>query len=189
MRVRRLLDKAKLLFVFIVVLSLLIAASDETENGKVYKKGYFNPRVDEWYVVEQWELELCQKMGAIDNADSTSDTAATRGKVKYKGDNESAYTELAMTTVTLQARKLDYNVDGEDETLYEVSWYLEPKSSAKYKVELVGDDKEKIKSGTASAGNPAVGYHVDYYDEDFSHVKITYGGDYSLKVPIKKIKK
>lgn len=143
---------------------LLIAAIKSSSS--------FDPRVDSWYSVEPWELEVCSIWGGTREAasDATSST--------------SIY--LSQTTLSLQGRKQTYDIGGFNKTLYTVSWYMEPLADMSYRVELVNDDKMisfKIDDGKASYSSPAIGYHSEYYDAEYTEVKMLYGTNW-LKVPI-----
>ncbi len=143
---------------------LLIAAIKSSSS--------FDPRVDNWYSVEPWELEVCSIWGSTREAasDATSST--------------SVY--LSQTTLSLQGRKQTYNIEGFNKTLYTVSWYLEPLADMSYRVELVNNDESisfKIDDSKASYSSPAIGYHSEYYDVEYTAVKMLYGANW-LKVPI-----
>jgi len=132
----------------------------------------FNPRIDSWYSVEQWEVDLCSKWGGTYEAQSeaTSSTGIS----------------LSQTTLSLQGRKQDYNIKGVNESLYTLSWYLEPLAEMSYTIELTDDDEIKtyrIDSGQASFAKPAGGYKSEYYSEDYTYLKMTYGTNW-LRVPL-----
>lgn len=132
----------------------------------------FNPRVDAWYSVEPWELEVCSKWGGTQEAQS----GATSSKVVY----------LSQTTLSLQGRKQIYTIEGFNKTLYTASWYLEPLSDIGYRVELTNDDESvsfKISDGDASYSAPAVGYYSEYYDIKYTAIKMIYGLEW-IKVPL-----
>ena len=73
-------------------------------DGDIYS---FDPSVQEWYDVAEWELELCRVWGGTAEA--------------YNVVNGPTY--LSETTVTLQGQKSEKMPD--NTTMYEVAWYLE----------------------------------------------------------------
>ncbi|MBU1005166.1 MAG: hypothetical protein KJ561_05025 [Nanoarchaeota archaeon] len=126
-------------------------------------------KLDDWYEVEDWELEVCSKWGGTEEAQS--------------GASSSSPIYLSQITLTLQGKKEAYSVPNAT-TLYKASWYLEPTAKVSYKVELIGNDmSEKIGEGEASYDAPAQGYYADYLDAGFSYVKMTYGGKW-IQVPL-----
>jgi hypothetical protein len=132
----------------------------------------FNPRIDDWYTIEPWELEICSKWGGTKEAQS--------------GATSSAAIYLSQTTLSLQGKKQSYDIAGVNRSLYTVSWYLEPLDEMSYRVELINDDESisfKVGDGDSSYSEPAVGYHSEYYDKEFTAVKIQYGLNW-LKVPL-----
>ncbi len=130
----------------------------------------FDPRIDNWYAVEDWELEICSKWGGTTEAQS--------------GGTSSQAVFLSQNTISLQGRRQVYNVEGFDRTLYTASWYIEPIADLGYRVELVGQDKEYVLDhGTASISSPGTGYYADYSNESYTGVRITYG-DAWLRVPL-----
>lgn len=135
----------------------------------------FNPRIDAWYAVEDWELEYCSKWGGTKEAQSE----ATSSTAIY----------LSQTTLSLQGKKQSYDIEGVNQSLYTVSWYLEPLEDMSYRVELVSDDESitfRVSDGEASYSAPAAGYHSEYYDVRYSAVKMYYGVNW-LRVPLVKI--
>jgi len=132
----------------------------------------FDPAIDDWYAVEDWELEVCSMWGGTQEAQSE----ATSSNPIY----------LSQTTLSLQGRKQHHNVPGVNRSLYTVSWYLEPLTEMDYRIELVNDDESitfRLDDGTASYSEPAAGYHTEYYDIEYTQVKMIYGAEW-LKVPL-----
>ena len=132
----------------------------------------FDPSIDDWYAVEDWELEVCSMWGGTDEA--------------MAGATSSSPIYLSQTTLSLQGKKQEYNIAGVNQTLYTISWYFEPMEELGYMVELVDDSTGaafKIEEGTATMSEPAVGFHAEYYDIEYTAVRLWYGSEW-LKVPL-----
>jgi len=132
----------------------------------------FNPSIDAWYAVEDWELEVCSKWGG------TQEVAS--------GATSSSSVFLSRTTLSLQGEKQTYDITGVNQSLYAISWYLEPLTSMSYRIELIDDATAtpfRLDDGEASYENPAIGYHSEYYDINYTSVKMTYGLEW-IEVPL-----
>ncbi len=146
-------------------------------SGIVYAKPkQFDPRVEEWYKVEQWELDICSKWGG------TETTLA--------GAELSTPVYLSVLTLTLQAEKIE---QPDNTSLYKVTWYIEPaQGEVSYKVELVGNSPIspwQIEQDTARNSNPGVGFYAYYFDinEQLTHAMLTYSNNQFVKVPVVKV--
>ena len=137
------------------------------------KTADFDPVVDNWYKVEDWEIEVCSKWGGTAEAQTYSSTATG-----------SAY--MFSTTVTLQGEK---SISGEEEnstntTLYEAAWYFRPMGSQQeYSVLFTGDGTETIYEGSASPERGDANYHAEESTKEYTSVKIKYETG-TLTVPI-----
>ncbi len=132
----------------------------------------FNPLVDRWYKVEDWELDVCSKWGGAKQA------------YHYETSNNNKI-YLSQLTLTLQAEKIVY--PSNNSVLYKVSWYFEPaKGEYKYEINLLkngGSSPKQISSGAASYESPAVGSYAEYLNEDYAYAQLVYENKW-VKVPI-----
>lgn len=157
-------NKSRKLLKLVLILLLITIISKQSSS--------FNPKIDAWYPVENWELELCSKWGGTKEAQS--------------GATSSSPIYLSQTTISLQGKKQEYYIDGFNKTLYTVSWYLEPILEMSYRVYLINDDESlsfKISDGTASYSSPGAGFESEYYDAEYTAVKMDYGTNW-LIVPL-----
>ncbi|MEA2038157.1 MAG: hypothetical protein U9O94_11725 [Nanoarchaeota archaeon] len=172
MRNRKLLNKRviRVLLLFLVVLSLPVFV--------LARFNYLDPKVDSWYDVQPWELEVCRTWGGTQEAES--------------GATTSAPIYLSRITISLQGKKQVYDVAGFNQTLYTASWSLEPLSNINYTVELVGRDPiitpRTIAAGTARYTDPAIGYYPNsisqgYLEGNYTLVRMIYGSEW-VEVPI-----
>jgi len=125
-----------------------------------------------WYGVEQWEINECVRWGGATEAQSSYST-------------EGGPVLLSQTTLSLQAKKIVYNIRNAT-TLYEASWYLEPiGSDMDYTIHLTNPDgnNKLIAEGSAKRSEPVKGYYADYHTTDYKNIKMSYGGK-ALEVPI-----
>jgi len=135
----------------------------------------FDPKIDPWYAVEDWEYELCSKWGGTQEAES----GATSSDPIY----------LSQTTLSLQGKKQTYDIDGVSKILYTVSWSLEPMSTVSYRIDLINASESiilKIAEGSATSSLPIADFHTNYYDENYTAVKMQYGSKW-IKVPLVKL--
>lgn len=117
----------------------------------------FDHREDDWYKVEDWEVEVCSKWGGTGQAQT------------YTGGVMS--TEFHKQAATVQAHLKEHYAGDKNLYVYEVSWYLQPISGQeKYEVILKGDSTEK-KIATGSA--PSTAGDAGYYAEQNTSVNYT----------------
>ena len=147
-------------------------------SGIVYAKSkQFNPKMDDWYKVEQWELDVCSKWGGTEAAQA--------------GAELSQPIYLSVLTLTLQAEKVD---QPDNTSLFKVTWYIEPAAGeVSYKVELVGNSPISPwtvqEASTASNANAGVGFYAKYFNitEQLTHALLTYSNNQYVKVPVVKV--
>jgi hypothetical protein len=129
----------------------------------------FNPRVDDWYDVSDWEVEVCSKFGGYLEAGISSFLSAAK--------------PVDQLSYTLQAKSKS-NPDGQ--SLYEVSYYIQPVDQAiAYKISLIsirGDAPLVIAQGSAESSG-AYGYKAEYSAANYSFASLELE-DNSLTVPI-----
>lgn len=155
----------KQILISILLAILLVIPIASREEFQIYQKGdwySFDPRIDVWYQVEDWELEVCRKWGG------TTDSY----------NIVSGPTYLSQTTVTLQGEKSEKMPD--DTTLYEVAWYIEDATnrSLEYAVRLRNSETvetKRIVGKTSVGGNEAAsGYEAEYLSEEYDQVQLGY---------------
>ncbi|MBS3097930.1 hypothetical protein J4209_04010 [Candidatus Woesearchaeota archaeon] len=162
------------LTVFLLIIVLLAALTNPADDDEA---DTFNPLVDAWYPVEDWELEVCQKWGGVATINN-----AQEGEEDY----------ISMLTITLQGEKTVYESELTNETLYEVAYYIMPfTADADYAVRLRNTDDGEVYSiqgkTTASVNSGAAGYKAVYLDKVYDVAELKYeGADGSgvLTVPI-----
>jgi len=126
------------------------------------------PTID-WYDVEDWELQVCDKWGGVE---------------ELNDGTTSAKIYLSQMVITLQAEKVVFQLDETDYTTqYKIGWYFAPyQDDYIYSVHLEGDsqiwlvDEESADQASGKSGfkafyeNETV-YHeaiLDYCTTDFS---------------------
>jgi len=125
-----------------------------------------------WYGVEEWEIDVCTMWGGAEEAQEGYIT-------------EGGPVLLSQTTLSLQGKKIVYNI-GNQSSLYEASWYLEPiGEDINYTVHIIDAEGNiiQIGSGTASLTGPAKGYYAEYHEANYTDIKLAYG-DRFLQIPI-----
>jgi hypothetical protein len=162
---------AVIALLIIASLSFLISSKDEND---------FNPRIDAWYKVEPWEVEVCSKWGGGTEAQSYSGSGITTKSIVSGSE-----------TVTLQAQRTSYKLSSNTTTyLYEASWYYQPMvGTDSYKVYFVkGTDKEMIYEESTSAQMGDGNYHAVQFNTDpgYDSVLLEYGSGKKLSVKIQK---
>jgi len=130
---------------------------------------FSDPTIDDWYDVEDWEIEVCSKYGGTAEA-QTGVTA------KAQGD---AY--MYQTTVTLQGQKSKSG----DSYIYETAWYFRPMNEdQEYSIELIGPGVSKeIYKNAATKELGDSNYHAEESNVQYDSVKIIYETG-TLTVPI-----
>lgn len=125
--------------------------------------------IDGWYIVEDWEVDVCSNWGGTAEANGFS-AVAERDSYMYR------------TTVTLQAQKSP--VQDSDENIIEVAWYFRPMDKdQEYTIELLGSGLKEIYQGSSTKARADANYHAEQTDRAFTHAKITYETG-TLTVPI-----
>jgi hypothetical protein len=146
--------------VFIAVLAIMMTKADGSRD-------LHDPRVDGWYEVSDWELDVCSKWGGTGRAQSSH--------ISQEGE-----TRLSQLEVTLQAFRAEY----EGSTLYEVAWYIKPFSGEEeYTVIMDGEKELEIYSGSATSTAGDNGYDARHINASFDSVEIRYDSG-RLVVPI-----
>ncbi len=146
--------------VFVLVLAVIMTKADG-------KSTLHDPRVDGWYEVSDWELDVCTKWGGTGRAQS--------GHISQEGE-----TRISQLEVTLQAYKAEY----EGNTLYEVAWYIKPfRGEEEYTVLLDGDQELEIYAGSATNTAGDNGYDARHMNASFESATIIYDSG-RLVVPI-----
>ncbi|MBI2545799.1 hypothetical protein HYV81_01325 [Candidatus Woesearchaeota archaeon] len=158
--------------IIVLLLSFLLLTTIAYAKSK-----QFNPKMDDWYKVEQWELDICSKWGGTEAAQA--------------GAQLSQPIYLSVLTLTLQGEKIE---QPDNTSLFKVTWYIEPAaSSVSYKVELVGNSPispwSVQEASTATNSNPGVGFYAKYFNitEQLTHVVLTYSNNQYVKVPVIKV--
>ena len=137
-------------------------------KGDIYS---FDPRIQEWYTVEDWELEVCRKWGGTAQA--------------YNVVNGPTY--LSQTTVTLQGEK---TVNPDETILYEVAYYIEDAldRSIEFAVRLKNSENNKYKRvvgrTSLNAGEVKSDYWAQYLTEEYDQVHLGYVVEDSGKMTI-----
>ncbi|MFW6013721.1 MAG: hypothetical protein ACOCZ6_01530 [Nanoarchaeota archaeon] len=135
--------------------------------------GSFDPRVDDWYEVEDWEIEICSKWGGTGQAERHS------GAVMQTPLHEMA------TTVQGEYTEYDSEEEGEKTRIYEFSWYLQPIGGQEsYTVTAKGDEDFVIADGTAAPAFGDAGYHAtEETDVNYTSVVLEYDSG-KIEAPI-----
>lgn len=155
----------KIIWISILLMVLLVTPIKSGETYQYFMDGEiysFNPRIDNWYDVEDWELEVCRKWGGTPSA--------------YNVDNGPTY--LSQTTITLQGEKSEKLPD--ETTMYEVAYYIEDamNRSLEYAVGLYNPNTEEYKRivgiTSLSENEAASGYEAYYLSEEYTQVDLGY---------------
>ncbi|MGV8151387.1 MAG: hypothetical protein ACP5NV_06705 [Candidatus Woesearchaeota archaeon] len=128
-----------------------------------------------FYPIEQWEIDACA-------AGVTSDRqySMPAGFFGVSTDLRKIYD----TTAHLSAKKSVYF---DNQTLYVVSWYIQPKSEIEYSIYFKkGLLKDYLlKNYVADPVQGAAGYYAEYLESNYTEVGIEYvSGDLILAMPI-----
>lgn len=164
--------------VFSIILILNIVYSEEASQQNpdpTFEGGGFDPRVDNWYAIENWELETCREWGGTELATNNA-------------EQPEGILFLSQTTIALQAEREPANDDStpEPETLpdgtiiYKVAHYIEPlNSNVRFGIKL-------LKSGTAieelvldmtlvNQGDRNAGFNTIISTESYDRAEIAIG--------------
>jgi hypothetical protein len=138
-----------------------------------------------FYPVQQWEIDVCSN-----GLTSEFKSKSAGGDTYYQG-----YANIyAPITSTLNAAKIIYD---ENETLYEVSWYIQPKSSElKYSLYFLTASNTKkylpkpgggeMKDVTSDPAQGDAGYYAEYLTEKYVRIVLDYGsGKVDMLIPEK----
>ncbi len=172
----------KIILMWVLVMILLVTPISSkyttyTEGDAGSDWYSFDPRVQNWYAVEDWEVEVCRKWGGTPES--------------YNVDNGPTY--LSQTTVTLQGEKSEKLPD--DTVMYEVGYYIEDamNRSLEFAVRLKKKDKDEYKRVVAPTnlgkGEANSGYWAEYLTDEYDQVMMGYelkGSDITtiITVPI-----
>ncbi|MBN2457607.1 hypothetical protein JXB31_00575 [Candidatus Woesearchaeota archaeon] len=155
-------------FVLFSVASFVIYSDDDDK---------FDHRVDNWYDVSDWEVEVCSRWGGGNQPQSYSGPGLTATSIA--GNFE---------TVTVQGQKTVTDFRGEKTYLYEASWYYQPMTGSRsYKVYLMRNShKKQIYEGSSTAQTGDGNYDAEKYSTDpgYTHILIEYSDSGSLKSEI-----
>jgi len=124
------------------------------------------PQID-WYDVEDWELDVCQMWGGVDEANQ----GTTSGEIY-----------LSQMVITLQAEKKVFMLDeSQYTTQYKIGWYIAPyQEDYTYTVELISglwlEEEGEAKQGAGQSGFKAFYENdtvyteavLEYCDEDYN---------------------
>ncbi len=145
-------------------LSLGLKCTDE--KGKPC----FNPRVDEWYKVADWEVDVCRLWGGPEHV--------VEGLTTF-------HEAISQFILTLQAEKTVYP---DESKLYKISYYIKPANveSIHYRVELMNDSGSKVLEQDSIATNTQGrgAYKLIYSNSTYNIAKITLEDGRVLAVPV-----
>jgi hypothetical protein len=127
------------------------------------------------YSLKGWEVSVCSQ--------------AVTSDLSYQPPNgfSGISTDLSKiydTSATISATKISY---GENQTLIEVFWYIQPKAGeVEYNVYLVkGSNKLPIASSKSDSAQGETGYTADYYPVNYTQAVMVYkDGTEILRVDI-----
>lgn len=133
----------------------------------------FDYRQDNWYSVEDWEVEVCSKWGGREK------TQTHTGGVMS--------TEFHKEAATIQGKVKEQYAGDKNIYIYEISWYLQPmEGSVEYEIILKGEEDKKVRTGSASANAGDAGYYAtENTSNNYDYVVLDYD-DGKLKAPIVK---
>ncbi len=133
--------------------------------------GSFDPRVDDWYEVEDWEIEICSKWGGTGQAETRS------GAVMQ--------TPLHEMAATVQGEYEELEAEEGKTRIYEFSWYLQPIGGQEsFSVTIKGDEELVIADGTAAPAFGNAGYHaIEETDINYTSVVLEYDSG-KIEAPI-----
>lgn len=166
------LKKIYTLVLFAIFSALIISSVNAGQE-----RSKFDPKVDSWYDVQEWEVEVCSQWGGIGEVQKSS--ATPFGSETY----------LYSMAITLQAEKKRHYVGDANFTyIYDVGWYIQPlKGSVDYKVYLVTESGHEKLLGEGAA-NMRTGDSGYYAEENtsiaYENAKIVYGEGSGLLVPV-----
>lgn len=123
-----------------------------------YKEGLFYP-------ISQWEFDIC-------TAGVTSDLTA-QGLDSQLGDSTDIKDLYGPITAAINAKKYVYQVNGTSMTLYEISWYVQPRPNTgeiKYSVYMKTNTGDKfypqgLKDLISDPAQGATGDFISYLNE------------------------
>ncbi|MBW3013849.1 hypothetical protein KY335_01240 [Candidatus Woesearchaeota archaeon] len=128
----------------------------------------FSAPIANWYAVQDWELDVCNKWGG------TVTDGTVSGRFRAQTDI------IQSTTVTLQAHK----IVGPQNATYEIAWYVEPAMNAMaISIYLKGTQNFLVANGTADFRAPSVGYWAGDLPANYSEAIIQFSGE-TLSVPV-----
>ncbi len=147
---------------FLLILLLVFAAIVNASSSD------FNPRVDAWDYVEEWEIVVCSKWGGTETA--------------QQGATSTNNIALSHLTLTLQAKKIEYP---DNKTVYTVSYYIEPLDKKQFAVRLFNTQNNAqyiiTPLSIVSYSSPATGYKVVHLNQGFDTAQISYGSTNSIE--------
>ena len=134
----------------------------------------FYPGIDGWAAVSDNEIDFCKKYGGSVEAGVNA------------GATSSIPIALSQLTMTIQADKERFEIEGVVDYLYQVSWYIEPVAGQQdFEIVLIGEGEDdlEIERDVAFPDAPGINFYAEYLTENFTHAKIVSGNDF-LQVPI-----
>lgn len=133
--------------------------------------GSFDPRVDDWYEVEDWEVEICSKWGGTGQAERHT------GAVMQ--------TPLHEMAATVQGEFTEHEAEEGETRIYEFSWYLQPIGGQEsFSVTIKGDEELVIAEGTAPPAFGDAGYHaIEETEVNYTTIVLDYDSG-KIEAPI-----
>ncbi|MBI4439919.1 hypothetical protein HY638_03015 [Candidatus Woesearchaeota archaeon] len=138
----------------------------------------FNPRIEAWYQIPDYEKDICMKYGGKDAPDTS-----VKGEASF----------VSEITIAIQASR---QKEPDNRTLYEISYYVETfLRDATYIVQvknkLTGDTKKIVEKEEVLAHSGKPGYQTFYGTEewDYAEIRYTEQGDSEKKIRIEFVEK
>ncbi|HLC64826.1 MAG TPA: hypothetical protein VJI46_01740 [Candidatus Nanoarchaeia archaeon] len=164
------MKKTLLVVAIALVLAFDVIALFGTEN--------FNPRIEAFYQIPDYEKDICMKYGGKDAPDTS-----------VKG--ESSF--ISEITIAIQASK---QKEPDNRTLYEISYYVETfLRDATYIVQvknkLTGETKKIVEKEEVFAHSGKSGFQTFYdaADWDYAEIRYTEQGDSEKKIRVEFVEK
>ncbi|MFC1774692.1 hypothetical protein ACFLZN_00135 [Nanoarchaeota archaeon] len=122
---------------------------------------FVTEKPEEWYFVEDWEVEVCSKWGGRQAPAQITDT-----EIGLTGYGPFTYTMIGKKT----------KVIGSNETLYTYAYYLQSYSAnIRYSFDLYNsetDNRKGIADGDLAPGNGIADQAAEYSDIDYTHIRL-----------------
>jgi hypothetical protein len=140
-----------------------------------FKEGIFYP-------ISQWEFDVCSS--------KVTDDLSSSSFAGQMGDSMDIKDLYGPITAAINGKKVIYQVNNSQQTLYEISWYVQPKpytQDIKYSIYLMSDNGQKyypnsLKGLTADPAQGATGDYTAYLEESgYTEVGIESSGNVVFK--------